>query len=60
MVSAFVTTLVSVYAKSLDEKESKKIIVNRFNIKVYLGKKIGAFLKTKNITKVLCFFFFLK
>ena len=60
MVSAFVTTLVSVYAKSLDEKESKKIIVNRLNIKVYLGKKIGESLKTKNIAKVLYFFFFIK
>jgi len=43
-----------------DKKDSKKIVVNSLNIKVYLGKKYAYFLKTKNIAKALCFFFFIK
>lgn len=41
MVSAFLTTAVTVWGKMADEKDSKKIVVNSLNIKVYLGKKIG-------------------
>ena len=34
-------------SKKEDEKDSKKIVVNSLNIKVYLGKKIGILFKNK-------------